>query len=501
MSTKLPLTPDPDFKLSALLDALQEGQTLTDNACVTNVSSSNPLVDYFFETAAMRSRPEEDIVRLFSSAFEHDPLAALKILFYTRDIRGGQGERRVFRVTLKHLANHEASFVRANMHLIPEYGRWDDVLTLFDTPLEGDALALIDSALTGDNPAPLCAKWMPREKSAKSVLARKIRKHMNLSPSAYRKLLSRLTSVVETDMCDNNWDEIKYSSVPSVAMNVYRKAFGRHSPERWASYLEDLESGKETVNASVLYPYQVTKPIISSCSAYGYSDTTTQVDSRLLEQQWKALPNYLLSNPYRILPVVDTSGSMYTGDSVQPIDVSVSLGLYIAERNNGPFKDHFLTFSDTPSLQRLKGETLSERVKNLTTANWGMSTNVEAVFNLILDQAKRFDIAEEDMPNVVLILSDMEFNQCAVNYSQTAMQSIESKYAECGYKIPNIVFWNLNARGTNFPVTFDKMGSALVSGFSPAILKHILSSGTITPLDVMNNVVNSERYSLVTKPS
>jgi len=498
MSTELTNTLAP--KLSALLDALEEGQTLTNNACVTNVSSSNPLVDYFFEAAAMRLRPEEDIVRLFGRAFEHDPLAALKILFYTRDIRGGQGERRTFRVTLKHLAHTEAPFVRANIHLISEYGRWDDVLMLFDTPLEGDALALIDSALTGDNPSPLCAKWMPREKSAKSVIARKIRKHMNLSPSAYRKLLSRLTSVVETDMCANNWDGIKYSSVPSVAMNVYRKAFDRHSPERWASYLEDLESGKETVNASALYPYQVTKPLIATCG-YGHSDAPTQAEIRLLEQQWKALPNYLLSNPYRILPVVDTSGSMYTGDGVQPIDVSVSLGLYIAERNNGPFKDHFLTFSDEPSLQRLKGETLAERVKNLTTANWGMSTNVEAVFDLILNQAKRLDIAEEDMPDVVLILSDMEFNQCARNYSQTAMQSIESRYTDCGYKIPNIVFWNLNARGANFPVTFDQMGTALVSGFSPAILKQILSSGSITPLDVMNEVVNSERYSLITKPS
>lgn len=485
-----------------VIDSLQEGQTLTENLCATNEDSGSTLVNLFFEIAAMRSRPEEDAANLFFKAFESDQLSALKILFWARDIRGGQGERRVFRTVLPYLANSSTPLLRANIHLIPEYGRWDDLFALFGTPLEGDALALIDSALTGSDAQPLCAKWMPREKSAKSGIARKIRKHMNLSPSAYRKLLSRLTKVVETDMCANNWDGIKYSSVPSVAMNVYRKAFERHSPERWSSYLNDLESGKETVNASVLYPHQVVKPLIEERYAYDMSpESDAPADNRLLEQQWKALPNYLLKNPHRILPVVDTSGSMYTGEGLQPIEVSVSLGLYIAERNNGPFKDHFITFSDTPSLQRLRGETLKERVTNLLCADWGMSTNIEAVFNLILSQAKGNDISEEDMPSMVLILSDMEFNQCATNYSMTAMQSIASKYAEAGYKIPSIIFWNLNARGNNFPVKFDEKGTALVSGFSPSILTHILSSGTITPIDVVNEVLESERYSLITKPS
>lgn len=495
------ITPEGHTR-SELLKVMEEsGKTLTENDCVTLATSGNPLTDLFFQIAAMRTAKETEVVSTFERAFVHDSEGALKILFWARDIRGGQGERKVFRTILSHLANHRSDALRSNVTLLPVYGRWDDLLTLFNTPLEGDALAFIDNALTGkltDADASLCAKWMPREKSAKSVLARKIRKYMNLPPSAYRKLLSRLTSVVETDMCAGNWDGIEYSHVPSVAMLNYKKAFARHSPERWESYIEALSSGKAKVNASVLYPYQVIKPLM----AHSYYDEPDSVDANartLIEHQWGSLPNYLLDNPYRILPVVDTSGSMYgESTSVAPIDVSVSLGIYIAERNNGPFKDHFITFSGTPSLQRLKGQDLFAKVSELKASDWGMSTNVEAVFTLILNQAVSKDIAEEDMPNMILILSDMEFDQCAQNYSSTAMESIEAKYAEVGYAIPKIVFWNLAARGSNFPVAFDKIGTAMVSGFNPSILKHILSSGSVTPEAIMNEVLKSDRYAVIT---
>lgn len=484
---------------SALLAALsKEGKTLTENNCVTYTTSSQPLVDLFFQIAAMRSADEESIIRLFGRAYDCNPEAALKILFWTRDIRGGQGERNTFRTILSYLSVSHPNAVLENISMIPFFGRWDDLFSLFNTTLEKDALALIDNALTGkltESEASLCAKWMPREKSAKSVFAKKIRSHMNLSSSAYRKLLSRLTKVVETDMCAGNWDGINYSHVPSVAMLKYKNSFMRHSPERFASYIEAVASGEVKVNSSVLYPYQVIKPFMNF---YAHSEVSSEIKS-LANSQWEALPNYLLSNPHRILPVVDTSGSMYgDGSRVAPIDVSISLGLYIAERNNGPFKNHFLTFSGTPTLQRVEGSDLFSRVHNLKSADWGMNTDIEAVFNVILERALANEVAEEDMPNMILILSDMQFDQCAENYSLTAMESFRAKYAASGYTLPNIVFWNLAARGTNFPVKFDEAGTAMVSGFSPSILKQILSSGEITPEAILNEVVCSERYNPIT---
>tara|TARA_R100000152_G_C6775243_1_gene203525 strand:- start:606 stop:2111 length:1506 start_codon:yes stop_codon:yes gene_type:complete len=487
---------------SALLSALEaEGKTLTENGCATHVTSSSPLIDLFFKIAAMRSASEEDIISVFTPAFHYDTEAALKILFWARDIRGGQGERKVFRTIVSHLAHNHSDILRPCVRLLPVYGRWDDVLSLFQTPLEGAALEFIDDALTGklsSSEASLCAKWMPREKSAKSVLAKKIRSHMGVSSVAYRKLLSSLSKTVESDMCSGNWDGIEYSHVPSVAMNLYKKAFARHSPERWDSYLSDLTSGSAKVNASVLYPYQVIKSLMN----YGPEE-----DEKLIaEKQWEALPNYLMNNPYRILPVVDVSGSMsgspFRTTGPAPMDVSVSLGIYIAERNNGPFKDHFLTFSGAPTLQRLKGENLFDKVQHLKRADWGMNTDIEATFNLILSQAMSNNIMEEDMPNMILILSDMEFDAAASGtYTSTAMDSIRDKYAEAGYKLPNIVFWNLAARGSNIPVKFDELGTALVSGFSPSILVQILSAGEITPEAIMNEVLDSERYSAISKQS
>jgi len=499
------ITPEGHTRSEFLSALSADGKTLTENNCVTHVTSSSPLVDLFFKIAAMRGASDYDIIATFEPAIQHDAESALKILFWARDIRGGQGERKVFRTIVSHLAHNYADILRPSVRLFPVYGRWDDVLGLLSTPLEGEALAFIDDALTGklsSSEASLCAKWMPREKSAKPVLAKKIRSYMGMSSVAYRKLLSGLSSTVESDMCSNNWDGIEYSHIPSVAMNLYKKAFARHSPERWDSYLSDLKSGTAKVNASVLYPYQVIKPLMEHYSMDD-DDSLDEGGKLIAEKQWEGLPNYLMNNPYRILPVIDTSGSMMDGchtTGPAPIDVSVSLGLYIAEKNNGPFKDHFLTFSGTPTLQRINGSDLYSKVQNLKRADWGMNTNIEATFDQILGSALSNDIAEEDMPNMILILSDMEFDQAAGNsYTSTAMESIRAKYSKAGYKLPNIVFWNLAARGSNFPVKFDELGTAMVSGFSPAILVQILSSGVISAEAIMNEVLISERYSAIGK--
>ena len=480
--------------MNPLVQSMTNAST-TLNGGATNASSLNPVVDLFFQIGAMRGWEESNIVSTFVSALEHNPEQALKVLFWARDIRQGTGERRTFRTVCQHLAGSHTEVMSRLIPLIPEYGRWDDLLLFISpnneiAPCEFVALSVITSALrSGDA---LCAKWMPREKSSKGAIARKIRKYMGLSPKAYRKLLSGLTQVVENQMCSGDWDGIEYGHVPSQAMRIYKGAFKRHSEERWASYEEGLAAGTEKVNAGAIYPHEIIGSYISE-----YQQAAIPPVS---EAQWNALPNWLMNNPYRILPVVDTSGSMYGGygmeTSVKPIQVSVSLGLYVAERNNGPFKNCFVTFSEKPTMQIVRGDTLSERVYSISSAKWGMSTNLNGTFDVILSHAKRNRVMQSDMPNVILILSDMEFNQ-GVDPNSTSMEHVRHAYSAAGYEVPKIVFWNLNARTGNVPVTFREDGTALVSGFSPSIMKSLLAGKDFTPEGIMMETIGGERYAAV----
>lgn len=480
--------------MNPLVQSMTNAST-TLNGGATNASSLNPVVDLFFQIGAMRGWDSASVVTAFAPAFNHNPEQALKVLFWARDIRQGTGERQIFRTVCQHLAGSHTEVMSRLIPLIPEYGRWDDLLVFISpdnsvAPCESTALSVITSALrSGDA---LCAKWMPREKSSKAGIARKIRKSLGFTPKSYRKLLSGLTQVVESQMCAGDWDGIEYGHVPSQAMRIYKGAFKRHSEERWASYEQGLATGTEKVNAGAIYPHEI---IGSYISTYRGRDIPP-----VSEAQWNALPNWLMNNPYRILPVVDTSGSMYGGygaqGSVEPIQVSVSLGLYIAERNNGPFKNCFVTFSERPTMQVVSGRTLSERVQSVSSADWGMTTNLNGTFDAILAHAKRNRVSQDDMPNVVLILSDMEFN-AGVDPNSTAMEHVRSAYSAAGYEVPKVVFWNLSARPGNVPVTFQENGTALVSGFSPAIMKSLLSGKDFTPEGIMMETIGGERYAAV----
>ncbi len=473
-----------------LVSALQQSNTTTENGMVTNSSSLNNCVDLFFKIGAFRRAEESDVIRVFSLAFGEDPISALRIIFWARDVRGGAGERRVFRIAMEHLAKSNGDAVVRNMSLIPEYGRWDDLLVFFGTDIQDEAFSLIREALDQNNG--LCAKWMPR----KGPIANELRKFMGLTPKEYRKKLVSATAVVEQSMCSKEWDDINYSKVPSVAAARYQNAFYRNDQKRYSEYIRLLsmpseERPKEVkINAQAVYPYDVIKSLNR-----GNKDVATE--------QWKALPNYMEGNQEMILPVVDVSGSMNAsvsgGSSLSCMDVAVSLGLYISERNEGPFQNHFISFSERPSLQKLTGN-LYERYSQLMESDWGMSTNLELVFKLILNQATKHNIAESEMPSKILILSDMEFNECISDgESLSAMEMIRKKYSDAGYRLPSIIFWNIQSRrgGNNVPVSFDEAGTALISGFSPSILKSILAGSEISPIQIMNQTINSERYQKV----
>jgi hypothetical protein len=462
------------------LDALQTEDTLTENGMVTNSSTLNECVNLFFTIGAMRGQDKERLLSLFSKAFIENPQTALRILFWVRDVRGGAGERQIFRDIIQLLAEVAPKVLAKNIKFIPEFGRWDDITVLFNTKVNDDAINTIVQGLETKNG--LCAKWMPR----KGVIFNSIRKAMGLTPKSLRNMLVVLSKTVEQKMCANEWTNIEYSKVPSLAMTRYTKAFSKHDLTGFGVYLESLKKGETKVNAGAVYPYDVVK-------------TLSQGVKDLAIEQWKALPNFMEGSTERILPVVDVSGSMSTStgksNNLTCMDVAISLGLYISERNEGSFKDSFITFSERPQLQKLSGN-LYDRFMQLRTADWGMSTNLESVFKLILKQSIKHNVPQSEMPTKILILSDMEFNQ-ATRTKNSAIQMIREEYENSGYQLPGIIFWNIQSRGDNFPVRFDESGTALISGFSPSILKSILGGKELSPILIMNETIESERYKMI----
>lgn len=476
--------------MNSFVNAVKNQESRTTNGMKALKSTTSSCVDLFFKIGASRGK---NIVPDFTGAFVENRDYALRIAQWARDIRQGAGERKLFRDILLNLAKNDGDACVALMRKVPELGRWDDLLIFEkDSAAEAVAFTMISDALNAGNG--LCAKWMPR----KGPEAARLREFLGWTPKFYRKRLVELTKVVEQDMCANKWDEINFNHVPSVASARYKKAFARHTPKyaEWAAKLvsTDPEVAKTVkVNAGAVYPYDVLKGLIS---VYGSPLDKANLDH--VRGQWEALPNYV--GDASILPIVDVSGSMATPaggynskSKVTCMDVSVSLGLYLADKNKGAFKDTFLTFSGKPELLHLNGDIL-QKVDQMSRSAWDMNTNLNAAIKKILDVAVKGNVPAEEMPKVLLILSDMQFDQCA-KYDDSAMQMIERKYADAGYTMPQIVFWNLNA-ADNVPVKFNKNGVALVSGFSPTIVKNVLAADLeeFTPEAIMRKTIMSERY-------
>jgi hypothetical protein len=464
--------------MNSFVNAVENVQleTRTANGMKTFDSSKSALVDLFFTIGASRGK---DLSVQFVKAMKQDETLALRLLMWARDVRGGAGERDVVRKILLSLEKNYPEVLRRLLPHVAEFGRWDDLLIFKTKTIKDQAFTLIGNALRERNG--LAAKWMPRQ----GPVAVEMRNFFGMTPKFYRKSLVNLTKVVEQNMCSNTWDDINYSHVPSLAAARYQKAFKKHDPAGYEAYKAKLSTGEAKVNASAVYPYDVIKS-----RKFGGDDTVIQA-------QWDALPNYI--GDELVLPVVDVSGSMSCpvggNANLTCMDVSVSLGLYLADKNTGPFKDMFLTFSDKPKLQLLKGNLL-DKLNQLERSDWGMSTNLHGAFEAILSYAVKGGVNAGDMPKYVLVMSDMEFNHCA-KHDDSAMGMIERKYKEAGYAVPNIVFWNLNARAGNVPIKFDKPGVALVSGFSPSIMTSILKAEELDPASIMMTTLNSPRYSVI----
>lgn len=459
--------------MNTFLQEAQSSDSLTNNGAVTNSTSLNKCLDLFFLAGACREVSDGDIIIKLEKAYQEDQTKCLKIIFWAGDIRYGAGERRFFKLALEWLYNHHTEVFHKYFELVPEYSRWDSLFDIAARNNDEKILDFIGHSLVEKKDG-LLAKWLPRGKQY-SNLASVIRTHAKWSPKRYRKTIVELTKVVEQQMSKKEWDKIVYSAVPSVASNKYRNAFHRNDEERYSKFIEDCKQGKEKINASAIFPHDIYKSI-----KRGDNEAAINV-------QWNALPNYLEDSSCRFIPVCDVSGSM-TG---MPMDVSVSLGIYLSERNNSSFKDAFITFSNSPKIQYLKGS-LTERARQLENAEWSQNTNIEAVFDLILKTSMNANVNVNDVPTHILIISDMEFDQASSG--STNFKNIKLKYQAAGLEMPQLVFWNVNGRPNNVPVNTKDNGVALVSGFSPSIIKSLLS-GELNPMSVMNKTLDSQRYS------
>ena len=482
--------------MSKFMAAMSTNDTRTENGMLTHSTSDSALVDMFYRMGASRVLTDENILRSFVSAFGEDSLLTLKAMFYNRDIRGGQGERRSFRIMFRYLCANYPEIAIKNINNVIKYGRWDDLFVAFGTKAETAVLEKIKLALKETDT--LCAKWLPRENKKYGFIATKIRHYLGLNAKQYRKMLSDMTRVVETSMCSNKWDAIKYSHVPSKAMNIYRKAFLRHDPTGFESWITALETGEEKVNAGALYPYEIVSKL-SELSGYMYLKNTQSVGDKVLEAQWKALPNFIPAGR-KIFPMIDVSGSMTAPISrksrVTCMDVAISLGLYISERNESIFKNSFLTFSGIPEFYTLKGKTLLDRIIEMRSSKWGFNTDIMKAFHTVLSRARAANLIQDDMPEYILIISDMQFDQACP--SMNGFVQMKEEYKKFGYEMPKIIFWNVRTtEDKQSPVKKDERDTALVSGFSPSIMKSVLTGEFMTPEQVMLDTLNQDRYDSV----
>lgn len=461
------------------LDAMfaETSKGFTDNGAVTFIRSGSFLLDFYAQAGAMRKDPK-GALELFKKAYSEDKEKAIRILFYLRDVRGGQGERDLFRACLQYLGENDTNIFEKIVGYVSEYGRWDDLF--FDNEKCFD---LINTQIKADkaSEAPsLLAKWMPTINASSATTRAKAKfmaQKLGMSDIEYRKTLREIRKkikTVEETMSARKWSDINYSHVPSQASRIYKNAFKKHDEERYGKFIEKAEKGEVKINASTLYPYQIYNSVQSD-----YSQT--------LEALWNQLPDYTQGK--NALVVADVSGSM-NGD---PMSVSVSLALYFAERNKGQFKDYFITFSERPTLQKVVGNTLQDKMDNLENAHWDQNTNLQAVFDLILNTAIHNKTTVEEMPETIYIISDMQFDECCD--TRTNLEVIKSKYAQAGYKAPTLVFWQVNASGKNLPAQKNEQGVSLVSGFSPVIFKMAVENKT--PEQVMMDTINAERYARI----
>jgi hypothetical protein len=479
----------------SFLDELEKaGNTgRTAKGAKSNKSTLDPVLDYFASAGAMRN-DQDGALALFEKALIADPELAVKALFYMRDVRGGQGERELFRAGFELLSQKRPEDAIKLVKLIPEYGRWDDVAAGNAEGVREAVAELIRTQLAQDQKdmaegksISLLAKWLPSENTSGKLATFKGRgfaKLLNMTPRQYRKTLSALRAhikLLEQKMSTKQWNEVEYEKIPSQAFRKHTKAFTRHDEKRFSEFTKAVSKGEKTLNAGTVYAYEV-------------FDMVEKGELDAADAVWKSLPDYTRGR--NALVVADVSGSMTWGENKPtPISVCVSLALYFADRNKGPFAGKFLTFSENSKLQTVRGDNLADKLRSIENADWGGTTNLQSSFDAILTAAKAANTPASEMPSTLYIISDMQFDGC-VRVDETNFQTAERKFREAGYELPHIVFWNVNATRNDQPATKFDNRVTLISGSSQSTFRYAVEGKT--PMESMLDILNSERYAAVT---
>lgn len=469
----------------------------TENGAIAYSTTENDLLDLFSQIGSLRDRSESEIESKFAKAFRENSLLATKMMFYCGNVRGGLGERRTFRICLKWLAHNYPSVVIDNMDLIPLFNRYDSLFVLVGTRCEKAMWDFIINTMTQDmknfkmkKPYSLLAKWMPSENTSSQktrILAKKARMALGLSSKEYRKVLTALRkglNIVESKMSANEWNKVIYSTVPSYAMLRYRNAFKMHDYERFQKYLDSVKAGRVKINSSTLYPYD----LVHKYNIVGY---IPQEDS-VVEEQWKALPNYI-EGENNILIMADVSGSMYG----RPLETSIGLATYFAQRNNGAYSGLYMTFTDKPHFISIgKNDSLCDAVIKVKNTDIGYSTNLEAAFKYILNFAISNRVAPYEMPSALVVISDMEIDRYLSTHNFDFLQMMEKMFNSYGYNLPKIILWNVEARNDTF-LTQDK-NVIKVSGQSTSVFKGLMNRlNGITDYEIMLRTLNDKIYDCV----
>lgn len=472
---------------------IETSTTLTENGGRALSTTGDKLLNLFAVLGALRSRPT-DVIDKFDAAFRENADLATKMAFYGRDVRGGLGERAVGRLMLHHLAMINQEVVKANLKNIVEFGRWDDLFVLFDTPCADAMVEFVKLQLVSDErhidkheSVSLLAKWMPSINASSEhtkALAHRFVKALNTTPRNYRKTLSALRKyidVTEVKMSANKWTDIDYKAVPSNAMSNYGSAFARHDYEGFSRYMDAVKSDDVKINAATLYPYNVI-------------ETLENGNRNVAEAQWKALPNYV-EGDNNFLIMADVSGSMMG----RPMATSVGLAIYFAERNHGVFANKFMTFTDVPKIVDVDNTSLYYKYKSVTK-HVGYNTNLEAAFDAILSTAVRTHCPQADLPKALVIISDLEIDYWNGG-SLTFTEEMRKRFADAGYEIPKLVYWNVDSRKDTFLASKNDPNTILVSGQSASTFKNLIKGIDLSAFEIMVQTLNDPRYDSVVVPS
>ena len=475
----------------------EANKTLTENGAITYSTTSSDCLDLFATIGALRNTSDEDIIDRFTKAYIEDPLLTMKIIFYGRDIRGGLGERKVFRTIIKYMAEHNYDSIQKNIHNIPEFGRYDDLLMLLNTKYESDMINLIKEQLNKDlkseNDISLLGKWLPSINASNNETVnngKRIAKLLNMKYADYRKTLSLLRkkiNILENYLRTKSYT-FDYSKQPSKAMYKYKKAFIRNDEDRYMKFLESVNKGEKTLHTGTLYPYDIVEELLNR------RNSMTDNEKEAANTTWNNLEDF--TNNENALVVMDGSGSMLSGKPMA-ISIAMSLAIYFAERNKGVFHNHFITFSERPKMVEIKGDNIFDKVQYCRRYNEVANTNIQKVFELILNTAVKYNIPQSELPTTVYVISDMEWDAQEQNYDRSTHEFIKNLFNKANYTLPTIVYWNVQSRHNNMPILKDEIDTVLVSGFSPKIFSMVINKD-INPYAFMLNILNSERYRNIT---